>query len=296
MIDALGVYLPDMQADPARFTDLKALRGGEGFRGKLGNLTIVQGGGGVYLKGSLPRFLTGTNALTGTRRGFLEALAAVEKETGLDLRSGRVYQVEIAATLAMQEPPRRYLETWGPLPRAHKDTFRNGQSVQYVTGSRTFKAYDKGAESAPAGLPCPLAERNALRLELAYKRGLKRVLGRFLSPWELAEPDHYAKLVLQWKQAYFRIPKGREAFMQLDGLTAKKAERSLAALGLQTLGLDRWDASIRDAREAGKVDKSTAQRLRELARELVRDTRICEPDALTAELDTKVRTVARFAR
>lgn len=296
MIDALGVYLPGIQADPARCTDIRPGRGGEGFRGKLGNLTLIQGGGGVYLKGSLPRFLTGTNALTGTRRGFLEALAKVENDTGLSLRGGRVYQFEIAATVPMLEPPRRYLETWGPLPRARKDTINNGQTVQYVTGSRTFKGYDKGAEMAPMGLPCPMEGRYALRLELTIKRGVKRLYGRIISPYELAEPDAYAEAVAYWKRAYFAIPKGRAVFMQVDGLTPKRAERALAVMGLQALGLDRWDASIRDTREAGKVDKSTAQRLRELTRELVRDTRICEPDTLTAELDTKVRTVARFAR
>jgi hypothetical protein len=141
-----------------------------------------------------------------------------------------------------------------------------------------------------------LEGRNALRLELTFKRGLKRLYGRFLNPWELAEPDHYMTAAIYWKQAYFKIPKGREVYMQVDGLTPKRAERALAALGLQAFGLDRWDASIRDARESGAVDKSTAQRLRALARELIHDTRICEPDALTEELDAKVLTVARFAR
>jgi len=296
MIDALGVYLPEVQADPTRFTDLRSLRGGEGFRGKLGNLTIIQGTGGVYLKGSLPRFLTGSNVLTGTRRGFLEALAKLETDTGLSLRKGRVYQLEIAATVPVLEAPRRYLETWGPLPRWRKDTFGNGQTVQYVTGSRTFKGYDKGAESAPVGLPCPLEGRNALRLELTIKHGMKRLYGRFLSPWELAEPDHYTAAVLHWKRAYFAIPKGREVFMRIDGLTPKRAERALAALGLQALGLDHWDATIRDAQASGALNKSNAGRLRELARDLIQDSRICEPDTLTAELDTKVRVLAPFAR
>jgi hypothetical protein len=296
VFDALGVFLPDAQAPGDRLAELRPLRNDEGFRGLLGNLRVVQGRAGVYILGSLPVYLNGENALTLTRQGLRTALGKLEDESGLDLHAGRVCQLETAATLPVREAPRRYLESWGPLPRFRKDTYGGGETVLYRTGGRSFTGYDKGAELDPEPLPCPLEGRYALRLELRYKRGLARILGRPMNPWELAEPEPYRAAVERWKRLYFAIPKRREVCLVMDGLTTKRLERSLAALGLQTLGLDRLAAIIRDGQASGALDRTTATRMRQLARELGQDGKLTDTEPLTQEIDEKVRAVARFAR
>jgi hypothetical protein len=296
MVDALAVFLPDAQAPGDRLAELRPLRNGEGFRGLLGNLRVTQGREGVFIQGSLPTYLNGENARTLSRQGLRAALGKLEAESGLDLHTGRVYQMETAATLPVREAPRRYLETWGPLPRFRKDSYGNGETVLYRTGGRSFTGYDKGAERAPEPLPYPLEGRYALRLELRYKRGLRRVLGRFISPWELTESEPYLAAVERWKRLYFDIPKKREVLLIMEGMTTKRLERSLAALGLHELGLDRLNAIIRDGQASEALDRTTATRMRQLARELGQDEKLTSTEPLTAEIDEKVRAVARFAR
>jgi len=296
MIDAITVFLPDAGADPDTLESLRPLATGEGFRGFLGNLRIIQGARGVWLDGSLPRYLNGENARTPTRQALRDALGKIERASGLDLHAGFVYRMETTATLPVREPPRSYLAAWGPLARFRKDTYGDGETVLYRTGARSFTGYDKGAEAAPEALPVPLEGRYALRLELKYKRGLRRVLGRPMSPWELLEPEPYAAAVERWKRFYLAIPKRKEVYLNMDGITAKGLERTLAALGLQALGLDRLNALIKDGQASGTVDRTTATRMRQLVRELGKDERIADAEPLTAEVDAKVRAVARFAR
>jgi hypothetical protein len=182
MVDSLGVFLPDAQAPGDRLAELRPLRNGEGFRGLLGNLRVIQGQEGVYVQGSLPVYLNGENVRTFSRQGLLAALGKLESESGLTLHAGRVLQLETAATLPVREAPRRYLESWGPLPRFRKDTYGGGETVLYRTGGRSFTGYDKGAEFAPEPLPCPLEGRYALRLEITLQAGATASPGPFYKP------------------------------------------------------------------------------------------------------------------
>ncbi|MFZ2635663.1 MAG: hypothetical protein WAX33_04925 [Rectinemataceae bacterium] len=164
----------------------------------------------------------------------------------------------------------------------------------YRTGSRSFIGYDKQAESGPLG--GIMQDRFALRLELRVKRGMKALHGRYLSPWELAKPDAYLVHVRLWGEYYFKIPKYREVIANMDSITPKQWERMLAVLGLQSLGLDRTEAIIREAQQVGDIDRVTAHRIRGLVRELQRDTRVSSTEENTAELDGKVRTIMQTAR
>jgi hypothetical protein len=293
--DAFGVFLPDAQVPGDHLAKLQPLQNGEGFRGFLGNLRVKQDREGVYIQGSLPTFLLGENSLTFTRQGLLASLGKLEADSGLDLHAGLVRQLEIAATLPVQEAPRRYLETWGPLSRFQKDCYGDGETIIYRTGSRSFTGYDKGAERAPKPLPCPLEGRYALRLELRYKRSLRRVLGRTYNPWEFAEPELYREASKRWERFYFSIPKIRGVYMPMDGMTTKRLERSLAALGLHALGLDCLIAIIQDGQASGALDRTTATRMRQLVRILGQDGKLTNTEHLTAEIDEKVRAVARAA-
>jgi hypothetical protein len=82
----------------------------------------------------------------------------------------------------------------------------------------------------------------------------------------------------------------------MDGITPRRFKATLAALGLQSLGLDRAQEIIRDGLASGGLDRMTASRIREDLRELSRDEWITNTEPLTEEVDTKVRAVARFAR
>jgi hypothetical protein len=296
MTDSLSVFLPGALAPLERLEGLRPLRRDGCYLGTLGGLRIIQGTDGAFIQGSLPKFLNGENALPLTRQGLWAALGKLEAESGMDLKAGQVYRMETAGTLPVKHPPRDYLSAWGPLARFGKHIHGEGGTVTLANGGRSFSGYDKGEEMAPAGLPCPLDGRYALRLELRWKRGLKRLYGRFLNPWELAEPDNYGQAVKAWAALYFKIPKRQEVCLTMSGMTPKRFKETLAALGLQSLGLDRAESIIRDGLASGTLDRMAAYRIRADLRELARDERITSTEPLTEEIDEKVRAFARFAR
>lgn len=295
-MDSLSIFLAGALAPLDRLAGLRPLRREGCYLGTLGGLRIIQGAQGVFVRGSLPKYLQGENALPLTRQSLRAAFGKLEEESGLDLNAGKVYQLETAYTFPVKQAPRDYLATWGPLSRFKKNTYGNGVTVTLANGGQSFSGYDKGAEMAPDALPCPLEGLSALRLELRWKRGLKRLYGRFLSPWEVSEPEAYRQAVKAWAGLYFRIPKSREVCLAMDGITPKGFERTLAALGLQAIGLDRAQEIIRDGLASGALDRVKASRMRALFRELAKDERITNTEPLTAEIDEKVRAVARFAR
>src|SRR5208283_2619996 len=296
MTDSISVFLPDTLAPLDRLAGLRPLRQVGCYLGTLGGLRIIQGVPGVFIRGSLPKYLNGENALPLTRQAVRAALGKLETESGMDLKIGRVYQLETACTLPVNDPPREYLAAWGPLARFKKSTHGNGDTVTLANGGRSFSGYDKGEEMAPEGLPCPLEGLYALRLESCWKRGLKRLYGRILNPWEASEPEPYGQAIKAWAAFYFKIPKRREVCLAMAGMTTKGFERTLAALGLQSLGLDRAQEIIRDGLASKALDRVTASRMRALFRKLAKDDRITNTEPLTAEIDEKVRAVARFAR
>jgi len=299
MIDGLGVYLPDARLPDAcldRLVDLRPVRGEGCYTGRLGNLRVTQGHDAVFIRGSLPKYLAGANALPLTRRALEDGLGKLEADLGLSLASGRVHELEIASTLPVEAPPRDYLSAWATLPRFARSSFGNGGTVSFVTRARAFSGYDKLAEMAPEVLPVPLDGLHGLRLEMKWKAGLRRFLGRPVDPWALADADLYITVVKGWAAMYFRILKKREVVLQLDAMTPKGMERTFACLGLAVYGLDRAEAIIAGGRASGALDKLTASRMRAWIRGLGQDARLTDAAPLTDELDAKVRSVTRFAR
>jgi len=291
MIDSMGLKVPGSFIKTENLENISDKVSG-GFQASLTNLKIFQGTDGVFIRGSLPKYLNGENASTFSRQEAREALAKLERESGLDLRRGLVYQAEIGTTIPVEKPVPLYLLNWGSVPRFKKSIYSDGETVTYFQEWRSFSGYDKAAEIAPRALPEPLNDHYALRLELRIKKSMKRITGRFLSPWEITEPDFYKLFVSLWKKFYFRIPKRREVYLSMKGMKPKTLERTLAAFSIQEFGQDKLLTLIEAGRESGDFNRVTASRLRALIRELGQDERITDREKLTAEIDEKVMQAA----
>lgn len=294
MIDSVGIFIPEASAPVDRLSDLRPVRCG--VSGNLNGIHITQGLEGLYIKGSLPKFLTGGNALPLTRTLLADSLDKLEIDSGLDLSKGLLYQFEVGTSLSVKTAPANYLAAWGPLSRFKKHVIGLGETVTYIQKCRSFSGYDKGLEVKPNMLPLPLYGCYVIRLELRIKKGVKRFFGRSLTPWELTNPDIYIQTVKGWVNFYNRIPKRREVCLTMSGMTPKKFERTLAAVGLSSLGLDRANEIIRGGVQTGDIDKVSASRIRALLKHIYQEDRITDTEPLTAELDSKVRAVAMFAR
>lgn len=298
MIDSISLWVPGGNAPDLK--NIQAYRE-DYFRGKLGNMRVIQNPDGVYCTGSLAVYLQGNNVLPLTRQSVGEACSKLERETGWDLKRAELKQVEIGTTLPVKKAPACYLASWGPLPRFLMQTYQRQalETVTYTTGARSFTGYDKRkqAESKGQEIPAIVSGAELIRLELKYKRNLKKYLNRPLSPWDLADREVYEKLVQQWQAFYFRIPKGRTPVLDATGgIKPKDLDNALKAYGLQQLGMDAYSGFIHRLERQGILGRVQADRARKAAREAACNERVSMADDLTAELDARVRETATYAR
>lgn len=298
MIDSIsfrvpGGYAPDLENRTVYREDY--------FRGMLGNMRVIQSPDGVYCTGSLARYLQGSNVLPLTRRTVEDALGKLEGATGWDLKRAELFQVEIGTTLQVENPPCMYLASWGSVPRFTKGAYmkKELETVQYKNNTRSFTGYDKRLEAEGHGVEIPAIFSGAelIRLELKYKKGLKKRLGRPLTPWDLADRATYTELVNRWQDFYFRIPKGRVPVLDVSGgVSPKDIDNALRAYGLQSLGYDNASGFIGTLERRGMLGRVQAARARKAMREAAGDSKISHADNLTAELDARVREVSVYAR
>ncbi|MBI9099145.1 MAG: hypothetical protein JEY91_11740 [Spirochaetaceae bacterium] len=129
---------------------------------------------------------------------------------------------------------------------------------------------------------------------MKYKRGLKKYFKKVLSPWDLADKEIYKQLVQNWQDFYFSIPKGRSYVLDItDQTTPKDLDNILKLCGLQLLG-DSYHGFVNTLEERQILGRVQAGRVRKATRELYKYKNISEPDNLTKELDSKVRSQAMF--
>lgn len=296
MIDSVSFWIPGGIAPD--LDNVQAYRE-DFFRGTLGNMRVIQNPDGVYCTGSLAKYLQGGNVLPLTRRAVEDSLGKLERETGWNLKRAELKQIEVGSTLQVRKAPSLYLGSWGTVPRFTKQTYqkRELETVTYFTGSRSFTGYDKRQESAGQEIPAIFSGAELIRLELKYKRGVKKHFGRALTPWDIATRPTYTDLVQRWQDFYFKIPKGRIPVIDTTGgISPKDLDNTLKAYGLQALGQDSYMGFISMLEKRGTLGRIQAERARKAARESVKDERISQADDLTAELDSRVREVCVYAR
>jgi len=297
MIDSISFWLP-LGIAP----DLSNRQAsGEGFRGSLGNMRVTQRPEGIYCTGSIARYFQGNNILPLTRRSLEDALRKLEKDSGWDLKQAELRQVEVGTTLPVKKAPSQYLESWGPLARFKKTTHQGNEleTVIYRTGERSFTGYDKAKEAESTGqeIPFILSGAELIRLELKYKKGLKKRFDRVLNPWDLADRAIYSELVNRWQAFYFRIPKGKIPVIDTTGgISPKDLDKALKLWGLEAMGKDKYLGAVAVLEREGKLGRVQAMRARGLVKEAAKETRVSMPDTLTAELDSLVRQTACMAR
>lgn len=293
MIDSVAIRIQDATFPLENIAELHPFTGG--VWGSFNGLHVAQHEtGNVTVKGSLPKYANGENVTPLTRLGLKDTLSRLEAETGLDLHAGTIFRLETGFTFPVKYPPRDYLALWQKFGRYQKSTWGDGTSVQLGLKSkaRLFLGYDKGAEIEPDSLPVGFPAEYALRLELKYITGVKKIFKKTLSPWDLCSKDVYDGLLNRFRDFYFTIPKTREVCtLENQRFTGARFRDAMAIIGLQSYGYDRALLDVTEARRRGEIDKKTAQRIRGVICDLGADERLSMTKDITKELDDHVRAL-----
>lgn len=271
--------------------DIKEYRGN--LMGYYKNLRVTHYPDFIYCSGSIAKFLNGENVTPLNRKTYIKALETLEKETGWDLNNSEIKTLEVGYTIPVSEPVNSYLELFDYRSRFTKMVYSNQtiETVLYKTTARSFSCYDKGIESKN-NIPQLYKGGNLLRLELKYKRGFTKNIGKY-SLWELANKEIYSKLVNNWKDFYQSIQKKNNIVLNTSqNPTPSIIENALTAIGINTYGYDNLIHLINSLEKSGKLGSKQCQRAKSKAKTLHDNKRISKTNNLIYELDSRVIEIA----
>ena len=238
--------------------------------------------GELVVQGSLPRYLFGNNNENLRRREIEEGVHELASAFDVQPEVCRVYRLDLAATMPMPRPVALYLDALGPVPRMQQRRFGN-ETVDYVSQTRKLHFYDKGKE---AGLP-----GNLLRIEVQYKKRLKRQLKRNITFTDLYESGFFTALVDRWGRAYDSVRK-RRRYLLKPTKSVRHLLCQLAGIGLEHLG---GLAVVLCQVDAWEGDRQQKYRLRSALIDLaVKGNSRADAD-LIRELDAAVEEAGRLA-
>jgi hypothetical protein len=291
MIDEVILYVAGRDID-VQVTD-KRKQDKETWVGHIGNMKVSKKPHGLYLTGSLAKYLHGENITPLTMAGVEAAIKKIELDTGLDLSKAVVSTVAVGYSYIVEKDTEKYLRLFGEMPRCgmqpHIKSGRMG-SVSYYTpvGSYKFIAYNKGGEVKK--IPPGYEDLNVLRLEykITKRKGIRDRIGRDITAYDLFGKAIYEKLVGAYYTAYRSISKkGRQVFTEcmrpLSGATLTK-----------WAAYQYWqDNPGVFCMLSGGLSQKAAARLRAGQRKMDNDITKSKPSRLIAELDFLVGQSAK---
>ena len=235
----------------------------------------------VFIQGSLPRFLTGSNLRMLRRQGVREAVEKLSGAFSADPSLAKVVRLDVAATVSLPRPVPCYYPVLGSASRFERVPYRGG--VLYRHRTRSLTVYDKGRRAGVAG--------HLLRFEASFKKRVNPQFGRVVMLSDLHEPGFYEVYVRRWLREYRRISKVRRHVLTPPS-GVRDLTWQLAAVGLHAIGGEPVVSDMVDVWEMRRGRRySMKRRLRELAAGGTSET----DDALIAELDGAIERAARLA-
>jgi hypothetical protein len=297
MLDEVKIYMSlehvkDLRSRCANVkqTDMHTLTG------YVRNMKINQSIGGVFIYGSLAKYLNGENCTTLTRQQVREAVKKLESETGINLAQGTITRLAVGGSFIVKDNPANYLWLFGIMPTLTRQKFEttNGlNTVWYKTpkGAYQFCAYDKAEESKGA-MPEIYQGCNVLRMEyrIVRRQGIKSKFKQDLTPHDIYSENVYRKLAGLFGNTYSAIPKtGRIVFADMHKQVTPAAWADLMAEQWRQNNPDQYEAILQGLKTSGKLSLVNLKRIRAAARRRNRDYSISDKNTLTEELDALVK-------
>lgn len=310
MYDTIKFYQPSLASD---FTTLSQYlhhpeavvnpKTGEfiSYNGTIDNFFFRLGTSWLYAYGSLPRLIYPDNTLMLTCADSRTCIEILSDKLHYDMTLVDITRVDIAATFAMKQPVKLYLDCLGELAHFKRIGSVIDETLYYRQGNdklgQELCFYDKLREALDKRKITPkgIEGENLLRYE-------RRWYGRL--PAQLKEPEvkgrtlyderFYHKIVELWAESYFAIAK-RKALVD-DAIrmikTPKEGFYYIMAKALQMLPIDFVSKQIAAMQMYGIYPSPNSySRLRAMFREIQSQANIMQETELTKELNEKITKV-----
>lgn len=271
--------------------------------GSLEGLKVSVYGSGLYIVGSLPKYLHGSNIYPLSRETTKQAFEKMADVLHLSMAEAKITGFEFGTTFPMGCKPKDYLDRLGNMPRLQRYRFNPDTLYYKHRGKRqpkTFCFYDKIAEARAKNIPIPdgLQDANLLRCEmrlqgrLPYQMGVPEVTASTLS-----EKPFYSSVMQLFLNGYFSISKLNR--LRTDDMKGIKKVTDAVDLYLarkiQRTGLDDLSEYINELKEAGVFDdRKNYIRVRQKIQEKATKANITISDELINELDDDIKNLGAY--
>lgn len=251
----------------------------------------------IWVSGSLPKFLYGTNMVRFTRKDAFKAINALTNILGIDLGRAELTRIDVGANLSLNHSPSSYTTLLATKTRNKKTTYNNNQTVYFGAKScvmfydkilefRQDKAITKAVKDKFSSF---LIQKNLLRYELKNVNLLDiDSSSSKITLSDLYDPNVYRQLVDIWYKGYKAVRKDT----LMDFKSPKTFNDYLRARGMQSIGslvklLEHLEAF-------SKYKNLTSQQKCNLKSELLKGFSGRVKNTLIKELDEKIEFQKEF--
>jgi len=246
------------------------------INGRLKNLFLVTKDEYSVLRGSLPKFIHGSNLEPLRYNEIASTTKELENVLQRDVANSPILSIEWGATVKTAFPPKTYYpilgETW-PFERVQ---FKN--SLYFNSPKKKFIYYDKGKEARCSG--------NLLRSELRLPKTkpLELTLGK------LSKPEDFNRLTKIWLDFYQSLNKIRKP-VPLQLKTKTDLNRFYKSIGIEVLGgKDKALQMIDNLHRQGKINDCNKSRMKDDLKKFIAN--VSQATELEHELNEKFLLVA----
>lgn len=181
--------------------------------GSLDNLRVSVYVAGIYIIGSLPKYMYGSNIYPLDRHTTKEAIEKIGDELKIQMSNANVTGFEFGANFVMRHNVKDYLDRLGDMPRKLRCRL-SANSLYYTHRGKeqpdTFCFYDKIAEARKSKMEIPVGvgDANLLRCELRLNGRLPHQLNvPEVKASTLSDIDFYRMVMERYQKRYFTIAK-----------------------------------------------------------------------------------------
>ena len=247
------------------------------YNSKCKNMDIVTFEDYTILKGSLPKFMHGSNVITLPFNEISATIQELSNQLERDVSNALILGVDWSTTISTNYQPITYYSILGETYPFQRVPYKN--SLYFNARAKTLLFYDKGKEARING--------NLLRNEVRWTN-LKK---QGLQFHDLAKPEVFTMFTRQWLDVYQSINKIRKP-MPKQINNQKDFNRFLTSVGIETLGgKDGVFEIVNNLHSQGTIKHHHKTRIKQSINNLIQN--IACPSNLEEELNMKFSEVAK---
>ena len=240
---------------------------------------------GIYISGSISNYAASYNNILSYSQ-FPHAIEKLGKELGLSLHTARLYRVDLALNIEVDNTIQQYSHSlFSDLP--HFERLEQSDGVRFETDKIRIAIYNKSKEVWKRR-NIKIA-KDILRIEFRVMKGLPEVLGiKNLRIEHLFQPEVYGILLDKFSEYYYKIKKSNvvKSLEELNNITPKQFGEYSWVLNMTEVQAYRMIEQLgKEGKFKSSQDKS---RCRKMVREIFSNLSLVKPHHLVEELDRKV--------